>query len=207
MQQQYLDVHPSTRGLPVLRGITVGGGICLETLRLGRCWMRASRPTQRTPLRRALVSVEVQVQVHRKASYPQRLWHLLLFHLARVQRHKRLSPRSHLLLQQIYSSIRLLMFPQSLPECWNPTSLLRTAHLILPCPARLIPHYLAQQRISRYQAPLHPYLPRKVGFRLFQVFRLRMDQAQRGIHAVSRIQGVSVLLVQWATAANNRKPQ
>jgi hypothetical protein len=32
MQQLYLDVHPFMRGLPVLQGTTVGGGMYLETL-------------------------------------------------------------------------------------------------------------------------------------------------------------------------------
>src|ERR1700728_559754 len=210
MQQQYLDVHLFTRGLPVLQGITVGRGICLETPRLDQCWMRASRPIQWTPLqisKRALVFIEDQGQAHRKVSYPQRVWHLLLFHPARVQSRKELSPKSNLLSRWIHPPTCLLMFHQNLPECLKTSSLLRTAHLLLPYPARPTPHCQAQQQIPHCQARLHLYPPRKAGFRLFQLYRLRGDQALWDIREVNRIQGVSALLAQWVTAASNRKPQ
>lgn len=204
MQQLYLDVHPFTRGLPVLQDIAVGGGMYLETLKSDRCWMRASRPIQRTPLRiRRVLVFEGQGQAHRKASYPQRLWHLLLFRPARVQPNKGLSPKSNLLSRQIHLSIRLLMFPPNLPECWKTSSLLKTVHLLLPYPARLVPHCLARQQISQ----LHPYLLLKVGFRLLQPYRPGGDQVPWGIREVNQIQGVSALLAQWVTAVNNLKPQ
>jgi hypothetical protein len=149
-----------------------------ETLKLGRYWMRALRLIQRTPLRirRALVFVEGQGQAHRKASYPQRLWHLLLFHLAQVQLHKGLPSKSNLLLRQNHPSIRLLMFPQNQPECWKTSSLPRAAHHLLLYLVPLIPHCPARQPISHYQARLHPFLPLKVGSRLSQLYPLRGDQ-------------------------------
>ncbi len=172
--------------------------------------MRASRIFQRMPLRirsRALVFVEGRGQAHRKASYPQRPWHLLLFLPARVQPHKGYLPKSNPLPRQIHLSIRLPLFPQNLLECWKTSSLLRAAHLLLPYPAPLILRYLAPQPTFPYQARLHPYLPLKVESHLFLLCRARGDQAQWGIHEANPIQGVSVLLAQWVTAVSSQKPQ